>query len=342
MSLCVSNKRYVFFSHNSKQAFKVEKQERRSVKRASGLLISFLFMFAPLVAASSETNHTKAYKVITTFTIFADIAQQVAGEHANVVSITKAGAEIHNYQPTPKDIVKTQNADLILWHGMNLELWFEKFYRNISHIPRSQLTKGIEPLSIHGGAYAGKPNPHAWMSAKNAEIYIENIRIALTDLDPTHAADYRENANRYLAEVNAVMLPYQKQLNDLPEEQRWLVSSEGAFSYLARDFGLKELFIWPINADSQGSPQQMRKVIDVVKKHKIVAVFSESTVSDKPAKQVAREAGSQYGGVLYVDSLSGKEGPVPTYLALLNETAKTIVSALTQSSEGKSQSSDKE
>ena len=267
-------------------------------------------------------------KIVTTFTIFADIAQQIAGDKANVVSVTKAGAEIHNYQPTPKDILKTQGADLILWHGMNLELWFDKFYQNIKDVPKAVLTKGITPLSINGGEYAGKPNPHAWMSASNAIIYIENIRSALTKIDPVNASYYQQNAKRYGEEVRAVALPYKQQILALPENQRWLVSSEGAFSYLARDLGLKELFIWPINADSQGSPQQMRHVIDQVNKHQISAVFSESTVSDKPARQIARETNSHYAGILYVDSLSKSDGPVPNYLALLKVTMSTIVKGL--------------
>ena len=267
-------------------------------------------------------------KIVTTFTIFADIAQQIAGDKANVVSITKAGAEIHNYQPTPKDILKTQGADLILWHGMNLELWFDKFYQNIKDVPKAVLTKGITPLSINGGEYTGKPNPHAWMSTSNAIIYIENIRLALTKIDPVNARYYQQNAKRYGEEVSSLALPYKQQILALPENQRWLVSSEGAFSYLARDLGLKELFIWPINADSQGSPQQMRHVIDQVNKHQISAVFSESTVSDKPARQIARETNSHYAGILYVDSLSKSDGPVPNYLALLNVTMSTIVKGL--------------
>ena len=277
---------------------------------------------------SSLNLPAKPLKIVTTFTIFADIARQIAGDKATVVSITKAGAEIHNYQPTPQDIIKTQGADLILWHGMNLELWFDKFYRNIKEVPKAELTKGIIPLSIDGGEYHGKPNPHAWMSITNAAIYIENIRTALTALDPDNHAYYADNATAYLQQITRVLDPYLRKISLIDEDKRWLVTSEGAFSYLARDLGLKELFIWPINADSQGSPQQMRHVIDLVRKHNIAVIFSESTVSNKPAKQIARETGSHYGGVLYVDSLSGPKGPVPSYIDLLKVTMDTILQGL--------------
>jgi len=285
-------------------------------------------LISSLLILFSANLQAKPLKVVTTFTIFADMAQQIAKDKADVVSITKAGAEIHNYQPTPRDIIKARGADLILWHGMNLELWFEKFYRNIDDIPKVLLTEGITPLSINGGEYRGKPNPHAWMSADNALIYIENITAALSSVAPEHASFFRANAASYSAEITALVKPYKQQIALLPESRRYLVTSEGAFSYLARDLGLKELFIWPINADAQGSPLQMRSVIDQVKKHKIVAVFSESTVSDKPARQVARETGSKYAGVLYVDSLSGVDGPVPNYKSLLEVTMLTIVAGL--------------
>ncbi|MDI7860424.1 metal ABC transporter substrate-binding protein [Rhizobiaceae bacterium n13] len=269
-------------------------------------------------------------KVVTTFTVIADMARNVAGDAAEVESITKPGAEIHNYQPTPRDILKARDADLVLWNGLNLERWFEKFLANLGDIPSVVVSDGVEPMSIAGGAYQGKPNPHAWMSPDNALIYVENIRKGLTDIDPAHADVYAANAKAYSDKIRAEVQPMREEISRLPEDQRWLVSSEGAFSYLARDFGLKELYLWPVNADQQGTPQQVRKVIDAVRDHKIKAVFSESTVSPDPAKQVAAETGAAYGGVLYVDSLSEAGGPVPTYLDLLKVTSGTIVKGLSQ------------
>jgi manganese/iron transport system substrate-binding protein len=252
------------------------------------------------------------------------MAQNVAGTAAVVESITKPGAEIHDYQPTPLDIVRAQAADLVLWNGFNLERWFEKFFENVKNVPSVVLTEGIEPMGIREGPYTGKPNPHAWMSPSNALIYVENIRKAFVKYDPANAEIYNRNAQTYAAKIKAIDEPLRKRLAAIPENQRWLVTSEGAFSYLARDYNLREAYLWPINADEMGTPQQVRKVIDLVRKHKIPVVFSESTVSDKPARQVARETGARYGGVLYVDSLSAANGPVPTYLDLLRVTVETI------------------
>ena len=265
------------------------------------------------------------FKVVTTFTVIQDIAQNVAGNAATVESITKPGAEIHEYEPTPKDIVKAQSADLILWNGLNLERWFELFFQNIKDKPAVVVTEGIQPLSIYEGPYKDAPNPHAWMSPSNALIYIENIKNALVKYDPQNAAVYEKNAADYAQKIKQLDEPLRAKLAQIPEAQRWLVTSEGAFSYLAKDYNLKEGYLWPINAEQQGTPQQVRKVIDLVRKNNIPVVFSESTISPKPAQQVAKESGAKYGGVLYVDSLSAKKGPVPTYIDLLNVTVSTIV-----------------
>lgn len=268
------------------------------------------------------------FKAVTTFTVIADMAQNVAGDAAIVESITKAGAEIHGYQPTPRDIIRAQDADLILWNGLNLELWFEQFFGNLSDVPSATLSDGIAPMSISSGEYDGKPNPHAWMSLESALVYVDNIRDAFAEHDPENAAIYAANAEEYKAEITATIAPLREQILAVPAEQRWLVSCEGAFSYLARDFGMQELYLWPINADQQGTPQQVRRVIDTVRENNIPAVFCESTVSQAPAEQVARETDAEYAGVLYVDSLTAADGPVPTYLDLLRVTTETIAAGL--------------
>ena len=281
-----------------------------------------------LLTLNSVVYAADNFKIVTTFTIFADMAKNIVGEAAVVESITKPGAEIHNYQPTPRDIIKAQDADLILFNGMNLELWFEKFFTNLKDVPSVIVTEGIEPLGIGEGPYQGKPNPHAWMSPSDALIYVENMRRAFVKYDPENEHTYNTNAERYAAEIQAIATPIHQALQSIPEHKRWLVTSEGAFSYLIRDFGLKELYLWPINADQQGTPQQVKKVIDQIREKNIPAIFSESTVSADPARQVARETGAKYGGVLYVDSLSKPDGPVPTYLDLLRVTSQTIVDGL--------------
>ena len=285
--------------------------------------IAVLMLALPMTAVAQEKP-----KVVTTFTIIADMAKNVAGDAAEVESITKPGAEIHNYQPTPRDLLRARDADLVLRNGLNLELWFERFLRNLGEVPSVTVSDGVTPMPIATGSYEGKPNPHAWMSPENAVIYVENIRKGLSNIDPANAETYAANAKAYTDKIRAQVQPIRGQLAGLPENERWLVTSEGAFSYLARDFGLKELYLWPVNADSQGTPQQVRAVIDAMRENDVKVIFSESTVSDKPARQVASETGAAYGGVIYVDSLSDADGPVPTYLDLLRVTTETVAKGL--------------
>ncbi len=296
--------------------------------RARRTLIAGFVAVAGLGLMAGPSLAGDRFKAVTTFTVIADMARNVAGDAAIVESITKPGAEIHNYQPTPGDILKAQDAQLIFWNGLNLELWFEKFFHNLRDVPGVVVSDGVEPMSIVDGPYTGKPNPHAWMSPDTALIYVDNIRDAFVEHDPDNAEIYRANAEAYKQKITDTIAPIRAELDAIPQEKRWLVTSEGAFSYLARDFGLKEVFLWPINADQQGTPQQVRKVIDKMREENIPVIFSESTVSSKPAEQVARETGARYGGVLYVDSLSEPDGPVPTYLDLLRVTSDTIAKGL--------------
>lgn len=266
--------------------------------------------------------------VLTTFTVLEDIAENVAGDHLVVESITKPGAEIHGYEPTPGDIRKASDADLILDNGLNLEVWFGQFVEDVD-VPHVVVSEGIDPIDITGDAYAGKPNPHAWMSPKNVQVYVDNMVAAFSDLDPEHAEDYERNGETYKQQLQQVQDDLTGELDDLPTSQRALVTCEGAFSYLARDAGLTEKYIWPVNAEQQATPQQITSAIEFVDENEVPAVFCESTVSDDPMQQVVGATDARFGGTLYVDSLSEEGGPVPTYLDLIRHDADTITAGLT-------------
>ena len=292
----------------------------RFVKSSLAIII---FLFTNLELFAEEK-----IKIVTTFTIIADITKNITGDAAEVLSITKPGAEIHGYQPTPKDIVKAYDADLILWNGMNLELWFEQFFSNLNETTSITVSEGIDAINISEGDYQGLPNPHAWMGLNEALIYVDNIVNALSYYDKKNSELYFQNAAKYKEKIISTIEPLKESILQLPEKQRWLVTCEGAFSYLARDLSLKELFIWPMNADEVGTPKQIKKVIDRINENKIPIIFCESTVNQAPAKQIAKETGAKFGGILYVDSLSDKNGPVPTYLDLLKSTYNTVEKGL--------------
>lgn len=279
--------------------------------------------------STSQNPENQEQKVIlTTFTVLADMAQNVAGDVAQVESLTKIGSEIHGYEPTPSDLVRAQKADLILDNGFGLERWAEKFYKNLENVPHVTLSQGITPINISEDVYTGKPNPHAWMSPQLALIYVENIRQALVDLDPKNQETYNNNARIYSEKIKAIDQELRNTISTIPSAKRYMVTCEGAFSYLAKDYGLKEVYLWAVNSEQQATPKQVQKVIDTVKTHQIPAVFCESTVSDEAQQQVVKETGAKFGGVFYVDSLSKEDGKVPTYLDLLKYNVNTLVQGL--------------
>ncbi len=304
------------------------RQQKAYLKKIALINVVALLLSFCLLPAVHAAKGEKLL-VATTFTVIADLAKNVAGDAADVVSITRPGSEIHNYQPTPRDLLRVRDADVVLWNGLGLERWFEKFISRVKDATDVVVSEGVEPLPIRDGPYASKPNPHAWMSLDDASIYVRNIESALSTADPENAETYRKNAADYILQIEDMAADIEERLGAVPEGKRWLATTEGAFSYLARQFELKEIYLWPINADGQGTPKQVKSMVDAIREKDIPVVFSESTVSDKPARQVARDTGAAYGGVLYVDSLSEEDGPVPTYLDLLRVTTETIVKGLT-------------
>ena len=278
------------------------------------------------------TTTNRAHKdkkvILTTFTVLADMAQNVAGDKAIIESITKPGAEIHGYEPTPSDLERGQGADLILDNGLNLERWAARFYNSFPKVPHITLSRGVQPVNITEDAYQGKPNPHAWMSPQNALIYVDNIRQALGNLDPTHKATYDANAATYSQQIQAIDKKLKQAISAIPPDKRYMVSCEGAFSYIARDYGLKEVYLWAVNAEQQATPKQVERVINTVKANKIPAVFCESTISNKAQLQVAKETGAKFAGVFYVDSLSPPDRPASTYLKLLEYNVNTLIKGL--------------
>lgn len=279
-------------------------------------------------ATASDATKKDKKVILTTFTVLADMAQNVAGDKAIVQSITKPGAEIHGYEVTPSDLKRGQNANLILENGLNLERWATRFYNSLPKVSHFTLSEGVSPVNIAEDAYRGKPNPHAWMSPKNAVIYVENIRKTLGNLDPANAAIYNTNAAKYSQQIKAIDAKLKQAISAIPPDKRYIVSCEGAFSYIARDYGLKEVYLWPVNAEQQATPKQVERVINTVKANQIPAVFCESTVNNEAQIQVAKETGAKFAGVFYVDSLSPPDGPASSYLKLLEYNINTLIKGL--------------
>ena len=307
------------------------------MKRLKLLFLAFSALF--ITSCSFPANNSKRINteknkpfVVTTFTVLADIAKNVAGEKLIIQSITKPGAEIHSYQFTPSDVIKASKAQLIIENGLGLELWFKKFTASAGNVPTITLSDGITPLAIEEDKYKGKPNPHAWMSPKKAMLYVDKLVETFIEIDPLNESTYRNNGNDYKKELINLDQELRVTLSKIPLEKTVLVSCEGAFTYLANDYGMEEAYLWPVNAESHVTPRRMANLIKTIKEKEVSTIFCESTVSAEAQKQVAIESGASFGGNFYVDSLSTNDGPASTYLKLLRHNVQLIVDGLTSSS----------
>ncbi|MCL3860571.1 metal ABC transporter substrate-binding protein [Actinotalea sp. K2] len=288
---------------------------------------------ASVDAAEPSASRSSAVPVVlTTFTVLADMVQVVGGPQVQVESLLEVGREVHGYEPTPADLRRAAGADLLIANGLGLEGWLDGLLAPLD-LPRVTLTDRIEPILVRSGEYEGLANPHAWMSPVVGQQYVEAIADALATLAPRHSRLFAERAEAYSVTLDELHDQTVERLATVPTSARVLVTCEGAFSYLARDAGLEEVYLWAVNADRQGTPRQVADAITTVRDRGVPAVFCESTVSSTGQEQVARESGATFGGVLYVDSLSEADGPVPTYLDLLRHDVEVIVAGLTRSQE---------
>ena len=295
-------------------------------------LLLFVFSFLIFLTTNSckrtsFEKETKKEVILASFTVLADIIENVAKDEFVVKSITKPGVEVHGYQPTPSDLIKASKAFVFIDNGFGFELWAEKFVSNLQ-IKRVTISNRLEPIFISEDFYKGKPNPHAWISPKRGMIYVDVIVDSLSELKPSEAESFKNNGQIYKNKIAKIDKDFSLFINNLEKNNRYLVTCEGAFSYLTNDYGLKEAYLWPVNAESQITPKRMARTISLVKNKNIPSVFCESTVSNESQMVVASETGAKFGGDLFVDSLSQDNKSANTYLKMLQHNLTLIKKGL--------------
>lgn len=300
---------------------------RRIPAAVAGALVAAVALSGCATAAPAAPADDERPLVLATFTVIADIAREVAGDAARVESLTRPGIEVHDYEPTPGDLVRTEGADLVVTNGWGIDDWLLTLVER-QDAPHVVLSDAVEPISIETGHYAGNPNAHAWVAPAEGARYVEALRVAIGDLVPAERAAIDERAAALTARLDALGARLRDGVARLPERHRVLVSCEGAFSYLARDAGLDEASLWPVNAGGQGTPQSIAEVAAIVEERQVPTVFCESTTHPGTQQQIARDAGVRFDGSLHVDSLSPPDGPAPTYLALVEHDIEAILGGL--------------
>jgi ABC-type Zn uptake system ZnuABC Zn-binding protein ZnuA len=316
-----------------------EKQMRKIFVYLMIGLFSVFILGACSQSSSQEGQEDKdnqGLQIVATYSIIYDIVKNVAGEQAQIHSMVPIGADPHEYDPLPLDVKKTTDADVIFYNGLNLEEgngWFNKLMDTTgkngedAHVYR--VSEGVEPIYLESKGLEGESDPHAWLDLKNGMIYAENVRDALIKADPENEDLYRKNAENYIAQLEELHSTTIQKISDLPENKRFLITSEGAFKYFGEAYGIETGYIWEINSENEGSPQQIRDIVDLIESKEIKALFVETSIDTRSMETVSNETGVPIVGTVFTDSL-GKEGTDgDTYLKMMESNTKVIIDGLT-------------
>ncbi|WP_314329453.1 metal ABC transporter substrate-binding protein [Abiotrophia defectiva] len=275
-------------------------------------LLTVLFCLVPSVSAQD-----KKLKVVATNSIIADITKNIAGDKIDLHSIVPVGQDPHEYEPLPDDIKKTTQADLIFYNGINLETggnaWFTKLVENAKRVENKDyfaVSEGVKVIHLEGEGETGKEDPHAWLNLENGVIYAKNIAKHLIEKDPSNKDFYQKNLDDYVAKLEALDKEAKTKFDAIPEEKKMIVTSEGCFKYFSKAYNVPSAYIWEINTEEEGTPDQIRNLVKKLKGSKVSALFVESSVDDRPMKTISSETGIPIYAKIFTDSVAeeGQEG----------------------------------
>ena len=291
-------------------------------------------IFAALAMALLPLRATAApLKVVATFTILADMVRQVAGPHADVISLVGPGGDAHTFDPSPADAGKLTDADLIFANGLGLDAWIARLATSADFkgrlITASSDVTPREMTEAVGGVSRLVTDPHAWQDPRNGGLYIRAIALALTRADAPHAADYTRAADALVAELEALDVDARKRLASIPPERRKLITSHDAFGYFGSAYGVELLAPEGISTDQEPSAGAVARLIDQIRAEHIRAVFIENMGNARLIDSIRADTGIASGGTLYSDSLSTPDGPAPSYLTMLRYNIGRFVAAMT-------------
>lgn len=295
-----------------------------------------LLLFSACGSSQADSMTDTGLKVVATNSIIADLAKEVGGSHIALHSIVPVGTDPHEYEPLPEDIRKASEAQVILYNGLNLETgngWFDNLMETTGKTTDEEyfaVSKNVRPLYLEGGTEEDQKDPHAWLDIANGITYVTEIQRIFSEKDPAHAQDYANNAAAYIDKLTALHETAQSAFADIPEEKRLLVTSEGAFRYFAKAYGLEAAYIWAINTESQGTPEQMKKIVDMLRAAAIPNLFVESSIDHRSMERVAQETGLPIFAELYTDSLANAGTDGDTYYGMMEWNIRQIHAGLSE------------
>ena len=286
---------------------------------------------------TAKSNEPKKVQVVATNSIIYDITKNVAGDLADIHSIVPVGQDPHEYEPLPQDVQKIHDADLIFYNGINLEnaddAWFTKMVKNAGKVADKDyfaVSDGVDVIYLEGEKEKGKEDPHAWLNIENGVIYAKNIAKQLIAKDPKNKETYEKNLAAYVEKLEALDKDAKQRIAKIPEEKRLIVTSEGCFKYFSKAYDIKSAYIWEINTEEEGTPEQITKLVRQLRESKVPSLFVESSVDERPMKTVSQETGLPIFSTIFTDSIAeaGKDGD--SYYSMMKWNLDKIIEGLSK------------
>ena len=304
-------------------------------------LVLLLLAFVGLAACSSQKSSTETgsskLNVVATNSIIADITKNIAGDKINLHSIVPVGQDPHEYEPLPEDVKKTSQADLIFYNGINLETggnaWFTKLVENAKKKENKDyyaVSEGVDVIYLEGQSEKGKEDPHAWLNLENGIIYAQNIAKRLSEKDPANKETYEKNLKTYVEKLSALDKEAKEKFNNIPEEKKMIVTSEGCFKYFSKAYNVPSAYIWEINTEEEGTPDQIKSLVEKLRKTKVPSLFVESSVDDRPMKTVSKDTNIPIYAKIFTDSIADKGEEGDSYYSMMKYNLEKIAEGLSK------------
>lgn len=298
------------------------------VKRKLGMVLSLpLWLGATMASAEPKDDASSPLNVAVTFSVLGDLVTRVAGDDANVSVLTPIGAEVHEWELTPSNFAALETADVVFYNGYQLEQWMPQVEATVidgSPLVAVAEASGYPTQSIATGDLTGDTDPHLWMDPRAAAAYVQVIADELAKALPEEAEDFQARAKATSDELSALHEELQEHLEAIPKEHRVLLSSEAAFLYFSDAYQFEHDGIWGTNAETEGSPRQLMRVVDMINERQPAALFWESTISDRHVTSLARDTGVKVAGPLYVDSLSEPDAEAGDYFTMMRHNVELL------------------